>query len=136
MPPTWRASASTPIATSTYGRAPSGRSATATSERRSPSTVHHPTQDPAELDRLLAPYREGVRNEPDLQPAFAGQPLIVAGVTVVNLLRHAGDLDHWRAFAHQARDLDDRAHVRSQDWGYGDAPADGAAFRPRLTPVG
>lgn len=117
MPPTWRASASTPIATSTYGRAPSGRSATATSERRSPSTVHHPTQDPAELDRLLAPYREGVRNEPDLQPAFAGQPLIVDEFGGIKWIPE-GDVE------------------RPQDWGYGDDPADGAAFRPRLTPVG
>ncbi len=76
-------------------------------------TVHHYTQDPAELDRLLAPYPDVVRNEPDLEPPFGGQPLIVDEFGGIK----------WIPDGHQER---------PQDWGYGDDPADETAFLARL----
>ncbi len=76
-------------------------------------TVHHYTQDPAELDRLLAPYPDVVRNEPELEPAYGGQPLIVDEFGGIK----------W---------IPDGVHERPQDWGYGNDPPDEDAFLARL----
>ena len=76
-------------------------------------TVHHYTQDPAELDRLLAPHPDVFRNEPELEPAYAGQPYL---------------LDEFGG----TRWIPDGDAGCPQDWGYGSEPADEDAFLARL----
>lgn len=76
-------------------------------------TVHHYTQDPDELERLLAPYPEVVRNEPTLEPPYRGQPLI---------LDEFGGIK-W---------VPDGDTERPDDWGYGSEPRSLEAFEARL----
>ncbi len=76
-------------------------------------TVHHYTQDPDELDRLLAPFPDVVRNEPDLEPPYRGQPLLVDEFGGIKWVP-AGDAE------------------RPDDWGYGDDPATERDFLDRL----
>jgi len=40
-------------------------------------TAHHHTQDPAELNRLLAAYPDLVRNQLELKPSYAEQPFML-----------------------------------------------------------
>jgi beta-galactosidase/beta-glucuronidase len=76
-------------------------------------TVHHYTQDPVELDRLLTPYPDIVRNEPTLEPAYGGQPLLVDEFGGIKWIPE-GDAE------------------RPDDWGYGDDPATVTDFLARL----
>ena len=76
-------------------------------------TVHHYTQDPDELDRLLAPHPDVVRNQPEHEPAYANQPFLLA--------EFGG-----------TRWIPDGDAARPEDWGYGREPADEAAFLARL----
>ena len=76
-------------------------------------TVHHYTQDADELARLLAPYPAVLRNEPELEPAYAGQPL---------LLDEFGGIK-W---------IPNGEAVRPDDWGYGDEARSEAEFVERL----
>ena len=76
-------------------------------------TVHHYTQDPDELERLLAPYPDVVRNEPDLEPAYGHQPLIVDEFGGIKWVAD-GDAE------------------RPDDWGYGSQPRSLEAFEARL----
>jgi hypothetical protein len=76
-------------------------------------TVHHYTQDAGELARLLSPYPNVIRNEPALEPAYAGQPLI---------LDEFGGIK-W---------VPEGEAARPDDWGYGDDPRSETEFVERL----
>jgi hypothetical protein len=76
-------------------------------------TVHHYTQDPERLDALLAPYPDIVRNEPELEPPYAGQPLILDEFGGSKWVPPS-DVDH------------------AGDWGYGAAPPSEDAFIDRF----
>ena len=76
-------------------------------------TVHHYTQDPDELERLLAPYPDIIRNEGELEPGYAGQPLVLDEFGGVK----------W---------VPDGDAVRPDDWGYGTDPRSLDEFEARL----
>jgi len=75
-------------------------------------TVHHYTQDASELARLMAAYPDIVRNEPELEPPYAGQPL---------LLDEFGGIK-WV----------DGSEAGPDDWGYGSEPRSEREFVERL----
>ena len=76
-------------------------------------TVHHYTQDADELARLMAAHPEIVRNEPELEPPYTGQPL---------LLDEFGGIK-W---------VPNGAEAGPDDWGYGSEPRSEREFVERL----
>ncbi len=76
-------------------------------------TVHHYTQDPAELERLLEPYPDVVRKAPEVEAAYAGQPLIVDEFGGIK----------W---------VPEGESEREDDWGYGEDPRTEDEFLERL----
>jgi len=76
-------------------------------------TVHHYTQDADELERLLAGTPEVIRNEPDLEAPYAGQPLLLDEFGGIKWVPNGAD-------------------ANPADWGYGRDPHSESEFAERL----